>query len=82
MSREGGDILQHDRGIPYASREGMRGERVSVLEECGPCYPTIPKDTVDGRQGRYQRVVVIIVYADQSVRDGRRAAAGAASTAA
>ena len=82
MSREGGDILQHDRGIPHAGRKGVRGKRVGALEERGPCCPTIPKDAVDGRRGGYQRVVVAVVHADQSVRDGRRAAAGAAGAAA
>lgn len=51
MSREGGDILQHDGGIPHAGRKGVRGERVTTLEERSPCCPTIPKDAVDGRRG-------------------------------
>lgn len=79
MSREGGDIFQHDGGIPHAGRKGVRGERVGTLEERSPCCPTIPKDAVDGRREGYQRVDVAAVHAGQSVRDGRRAAAGAAA---
>lgn len=32
MSQEGGDILQHDGGIPNAGRKGVRGERVGAPE--------------------------------------------------
>ena len=49
MSREGGNILQHNGRIPHAGRKGVRGERIGALEERGPCCPTIPKDAVDGR---------------------------------
>lgn len=82
MSREGGDMLQHDGGIPHAAgRKDVRGVRVGALEERGPCCTAIPKDAVDGRRGGYQKVVVVavVVHADQSVQDGRRAAAGAAA---
>ena len=39
MSREGGNILQHDGGITHASRKGVRGERVGSFGSTSSIRP-------------------------------------------